>query len=122
MRPRPETGIHSSVSDRQDGQTGPGGYSTVPQPVHRCSAILRARMLSHIGVSYSPMTAGGVRGDISSIMASPCIDDGDGLAGHVGGVVDAAAILDLARAGGAADLPHAFDLMRPALHVGFRQM
>src|SRR5687768_10017035 len=50
------------------------------------------------------------------------VDDRGRLAGNVGGVVHVQALRDLPLASLAAKLPHALDLMRPALHVGLRQV
>src|SRR5216683_1509369 len=50
------------------------------------------------------------------------VDDGDRLAGDIRVVVDEAAIPDLALAAFAAYLADRFHLVRPALHVGLRQM
>src|SRR5690606_25993801 len=57
-----------------------------------------------------------------SVASVAPVDDRHRLAGDVRGVVDAAGAVDLAVAAGAARLTHAFDLVRPALHVGLGEV
>src|SRR3984885_2778613 len=50
------------------------------------------------------------------------VDNRHGLAGHVGVVMNETAIRHLTRAAFAAHLANGFDLVRPALHIGFGQV
>lgn len=110
-------GSHSAFADRHAGQVGPGGYRVAPQSLQRWSRIFLARMLSHIGSSYSPRTGCGVWISDMFMALSTAVDDGNRFAGDIGRVVDVAAIGDLPRATLAAKLADAFDLVIPTLHV-----
>src|ERR1700719_3889919 len=119
MVPRPEISAHSSSSAGHAGETGPGGYWNLPLDLQRCSRIRPASMLSHIGLSYRPITRLGVltRGDIGHL---PTINNGNGLSSHCRRVMRVPAIRHLTRSTFAAKLLHALNLMVPALHICFR--